>query len=215
MIFLNKKFINLRYNYWFFLLFIIFSSVCTLNKQLILEKKDLIINKLWMDHKKQLYKLTKFQIRGSLSYIDINNKIYVKLFWKQNTKFDYHILLTNILGITEFDLNVSPKITKLICGEIKKYFTKNISQIMYQLTGITMPIENMPYWLIGLPINSISFTLYKNGLLRTIEYKKKITTWNLKYFAYYNNNKIKLPSIIELTQGKKHIILKIDNWILN
>ncbi|MGP1931293.1 MAG: lipoprotein insertase outer membrane protein LolB [Arsenophonus sp. ET-YP4-MAG3] len=210
-----NHFFNLHHYYLkFILLFIIFLSACKFNQQLITKKNNLMINQLWINHQQQLMKLKKFETRGSFIYFGINNKIYSKFFLQQYTVSNYCLLFTNPLGTTELKLNITPHNIKIVDREGKKYFNNHPTQLIYQLTGMKIPIENLSYWLIGLPVNGASFTLDKNGLLKTIEYKKNGKNWHLNYFSYYQSSKPKLPSYIELTQGKQRIILKMDSWIL-
>ncbi|MFP3013452.1 MAG: lipoprotein insertase outer membrane protein LolB [Arsenophonus sp. NC-QC1-MAG3] len=216
MILIAKKFASLRNYYWKFIpLLAIFLTACIFNEQLTTKKTGVITNSLWINHQQQLSKLTKFQTRGSFAYIDTDNKIYAKFFLQQYTLSNYRLLLTNPLGTTELELKVTPNITQLINKEGKKYVNHHSTQMIYQLTGMNIPIKNLPYWLIGLLTNATSFILDKNGLLKSIKYRKNGETWHLNYFAYHQNSQPKLPSYIELTQGKQRIKLKMDSWTLN
>ncbi|MGP1944772.1 MAG: lipoprotein insertase outer membrane protein LolB [Arsenophonus sp. ET-KM2-MAG3] len=215
MTFIMKHFLNLRHYYFkFILLFVIFLTACKFNQQLTTKKNNLISNQLWINHQQQLIKLKKFETRGSFVYIDVNNKIYTNFFWQQYAISNYCLLFTNPLGRTELKLNITPHTIKIVDREGKKYVNNHPTQLIYQLTGMKIPIENLSYWLIGLPINVTSFTLDKRGLLKTIEYRKNGKNWHLNYFSYYQFSQPKLPSYIELTQDKQRIILKMHSWIL-
>ncbi|CAA2929194.1 lipoprotein insertase outer membrane protein LolB [Arsenophonus endosymbiont of Bemisia tabaci] len=216
MILIAKQFASLsHYCYKFIPLIAVFLTACTFNQQLTTEKNGSITNPLWINHQQQLVKLTKFQTRGAFAYIGPDNKTYAKFFWQQYRLSNYRLLLTNPLGTTELELNVTPGVTQLMDREGKKYVNHHPAQMIYQLTGMEIPIENLPYWLIGLPTNATSFTLDENGLLKTIEYRQNGETWHLNYLAYHQDSRPKLPSQIELTQGKQGIKLKMDSWTLN
>lgn len=216
MILIAKQFASLRhYCCKFTPLIAVFLTACTFNQQLTTEKNGSITNPLWISHQQQLVKLTKFQTRGAFAYIGPDNKTYAKFFWQQYTLSNYRLLLTNPLGTTELELNVTPGVTQLMDREGKKYVNHQPTQMIYQLTGMEIPIENLPYWLIGLPTNATSFTLDENGLLKTIEYRQNGEAWHLNYLAYHQDSQPKLPSRIELTQGKQRIKLKMDSWTLN
>ncbi|XZQ54844.1 MAG: lipoprotein insertase outer membrane protein LolB [Arsenophonus sp.] len=204
------------YNYYckFILLFAIFLQACTFNKQLIAKKNNSINNILWINHQQQLAKLTKFKISGIFTYIAKDNKIYARFFWEQYTLYDYRLLLINPLGIIELELNVTPYLIKVIDRKGKKYVDDNQFQLIYKLTGIEIPIKNLSYWLIGLPTNATSFTLDRNGLLKTIKYVQNNKIWNLNYLTYHEIDKFKLPSRIELIKDNQCIKLRINNWII-
>lgn len=216
MILIAKQFASLRhYCCKFIPLIAVFLTACRFNQQLTTEKNGSITNPLWISHQKQLVKLTKFQTRGAFAHIGPDNKTYAKFFWQQYTLSNCRLLLTNPLGTTELELNVTPGVTWLMDREGKKYVNHHPAQMIYQLTGMEIPIENLPYWLIGLPTNATSFTLDENGLLKTIEYRQNGETWHLNYPAYHQDSQPRLPSQIELTQGKQRIKLKMDSWTLN
>ncbi|MGP1958945.1 MAG: lipoprotein insertase outer membrane protein LolB [Arsenophonus sp. NC-CH8-MAG3] len=216
MILIANEFASLRHYYWKFIpLLSIFLTACIFNQHLTTKKTGVITNPLWINHQQQLAKLTKFQIRGSFAYISADNKSYAKFFWQQYTLSNYRLLLTNPLGIKELELNVTPNITQLINKEGEKYVNYHSTQMIYQLTGMKIPIKNLPYWLIGLLTNATSFILYENGLLKSIKYRQNGETWYLNYLAYHQNSQLKLPSRIELTQGNQKIKLKMDSWTLN
>lgn len=216
MILIIKQFVYLHQNYWkFFPLFFVFLPACTFHQQLTTEKNASIIHLLWVNHQKQLAKLTKFQARGTFAYIEADKKIYAKFFWQQYTISNYRLLLTNPLGTIELELNITPNVTRLIDRDGKEYFSNHPVQIIYQLTGMEIPIENLSHWLIGLPTNSTSFTLDENGLLKTIKYRKNSETWYLNYLDYHQKSMPKRPGYIELTHSNnsnQRIKLKIDSW---
>ncbi|MGP1924721.1 MAG: lipoprotein insertase outer membrane protein LolB [Arsenophonus sp. NEOnobi-MAG3] len=216
MILIAKQFAILRHYCWKFIpLLAVFLTACTFNQQLTSKKNTSITNPLWINHQQQLAKLTKFQTRGSFAYIGTDNKSYAQFFWQQYTLYNYRLLLTNPLGTTELELNVTPNVTQLMDREGKKYINYDSTEMIYQLTGMNIPIENLPYWLIGLLTNATLFTLDENGLLKSIEYRQNSEIWHLNYLAYHQDSQPKLPSRIELTQGKNRIKLKIDSWTLN
>lgn len=216
MIFISKKFTCLHYFSWKFILILsIFLSSCTFNKKLITQKNRLTINKLWITHQQKLNKLKKFEIRGNFTYIGIDNKTYAKFFWQQYNYSNYRLLLTNPLGTTELELNVTPKAIKLMDKTGKEYINNHPAHMIYELTGMEIPTENLSDWLIGLPTNSISFTLNENGLLKTIKYRKNRKIWHLNYLSYHKNRELNLPSRLEIRQGKQRINLKMDAWTIN
>ncbi|WP_348666134.1 lipoprotein insertase outer membrane protein LolB [Arsenophonus symbiont of Ornithomya chloropus] len=211
---LNKKhFTSLSYfSYTFIFLCIILLTACTFKPTLSKQTINKITNTEWAIHKKKLIKLIKFNTRGSFSYIDGYNKIYANFFLQQNNFLHYYLFFSNPLGTTEFMIYVTPNFTTITDKAGKNYTTTNPEQLIHQLINIKIPIENFSYWLIGLPINATSFTLNKNGLLKTIQYIQNKETWNINYLSYSTKNKLKLPNNIELQQSDRYIKLKIHNW---
>ncbi|WMY96326.1 MAG: lipoprotein insertase outer membrane protein LolB [Arsenophonus sp.] len=211
---LNKKdFTSLSYfAYIFIFLCTILLTSCTFTSKLKIKSINKKINTEWITHQKKIIQLKKFNTRGSFTYIDNHNKIYANFFWQQNNFLNYHLFFNNPLGTTEFMLYVTPNFTTITDKKNKKYTNKKPGELIYQLMHIKIPIENFPYWLVGLPINATSFTLKNNELLKTIKYIKNGEKWNINYLSYLKKNQLKLPNNIELQQSDKHIKLKINNW---
>ncbi|AMA65081.1 Outer-membrane lipoprotein LolB precursor [Candidatus Arsenophonus lipoptenae] len=215
---ITKRFLKKNYFFYKFITIIYIFSIlltsCTFSQYLHNKKNSFEYNSLQTSNHNKLTDITKFQIRGTFTYINGNKKISAKFFCQQYTLFNYRLLIMNPLGLTELDLYLTPKIIKLIDKQGKKYISYNPKYLIYQLTNMKIPIEYLSYWLIGLPINATSFTLYKNGLLNTIKYKQNDNFLNINYIYNDYSNIIKLPYYIILVQDKLYINLKIDNWIL-
>ncbi|WMY95173.1 MAG: lipoprotein insertase outer membrane protein LolB [Arsenophonus sp.] len=213
MILNNKHFTSLFcFTYTIIFLSAILLTACAFKSTSNKKTTNKTTNTEWITHKKKLIKLTKFNTRGSFSYIDGNNKIYANFFWKQNNFLHYYLFLNNPLGTTEFIIYITPDLTTITDKKGKKYTNQNPEKLIHQLINIKIPIENFPYWLVGLPNNATSFTLNKNGLLKTIQYIQNKEIWDISYLSYSTKNKIKLPDNIKLQQSDKHIKLKINNW---
>ncbi|WP_367680403.1 lipoprotein insertase outer membrane protein LolB [Candidatus Fukatsuia anoeciicola] len=173
----------------------------------------------WYQHKQQLQQLKQFQISGALAYFFDQQKIYARFFWQQYSKECYRLVFTSSLGITKFEVFVKPTVTLLIDNQGKHYSSKNPQEMIQKFTGISLPMDNLRQWIIGLPGDSHDFTLDNKYYLKQVNYQQNTFTWFVSYQNYNTDPTIHLPSRIELKQvelGKKekYIKLKIDNWTL-
>lgn len=89
------------------------------------------------------------------------------------------------------------------------------SELIYQLTGMEIPLEDLTAWLTGSPGRATQFTLDKNHLLKSVTLQQTNgEKWQLNYLSYNMNTTPMLPSNLELRQGSRLIKLKMDSWTL-
>ncbi|CAG9418386.1 Outer-membrane lipoprotein LolB [Providencia alcalifaciens] len=173
----------------------------------------------WKAHQSQVVELRDYQTRGSFVYIGgqgtgTETKTYAKFFWQQYTPEKYRLLLTNPLGTRELELSVEPDLTKLTTKDGQTHMSDVPSELIYQLTGMDIPIDDLTAWLVGSPGRATEYTLDSNHLLKSVTFKINGETWKLDYLSYDTKTSPMLPNHMELKQGDKVIKLKMDSWTL-
>ncbi|MEQ5125211.1 lipoprotein insertase outer membrane protein LolB [Providencia rettgeri] len=173
----------------------------------------------WTAHQSQVVELRDYQTRGSFVYIGgqgtgTETKTYAKFFWQQYTPEKYRLLLTNPLGTRELELSVEPDLTKLTTKDGQTHMSDVPSELIYQLTGMDIPIDDLTAWLVGSPGRATEYTLDSNHLLKSVTFKINGETWKLDYLSYDTKTSPMLPNHMELKQGDKVIKLKMDSWTL-
>lgn len=173
----------------------------------------------WKAHQSQVVELRDYQTRGSFVYIGgqgtgTETKTYAKFFWQQYTPEKYRLLLTNPLGTRELELSVEPDLTKLTTKDGQTHMSDVPSELIYQLTGMDIPIDDLTAWLVGSPGRATEYTLDSNHLLKSVTFKINGETWKLDYLSYDTKTSPMLPNHMELKQGDKIIKLKMDSWTL-
>ncbi|MDX7992836.1 lipoprotein insertase outer membrane protein LolB [Xenorhabdus littoralis] len=168
----------------------------------------------WHAREQQLQKLERYQTRGSFAYLANEKKVYARFFWQQYSPDNYKLLLLNPLGTTELELFVEPNMIQLTDSNGKKYFSDDPESLIYQLTDMNIPLDNLKNWIIGLPGNAKDFRLDANYLLKSVSGRKNSEIWRVNYQGYDTSTIPALPNRLELTQGKNRIKLKMDNWTI-
>ncbi|MGJ0622759.1 lipoprotein insertase outer membrane protein LolB [Xenorhabdus bovienii] len=166
----------------------------------------------WHTREQQLQKLKNYQTRGSFAYLANEKKVYARFFWQQYSPDNYKLLLLNPLGTTELELFVQPNMIQLTDNKGKKYLSDTPEALIYQLTDMNIPLNNLKNWIIGLPGDAKDFQLDENYLLKSVSSKKNGEIWKVNYQGYDASTMPALPNRLELTQGKNRIKLKMDNW---
>ncbi len=168
----------------------------------------------WKTHQQELAQLRDYQTRGSFVYNGGETKTYAKFFWQQYTPEKYRLLLTNPLGSRELELTVEPDLARLTTKDGKTHMSDVPSELIYQLTGMEIPLDDLTSWLTGSPGRATEFTLDENHLLKTVMFEQNGEKWQLDYISYDNKTVPMLPNHLELRQGNRIIKLKMDSWTL-
>nr|WP_309301080.1 lipoprotein insertase outer membrane protein LolB [Providencia alcalifaciens] len=197
----------------------LFLTACVTTSQNTTKETSSSSDEQWQKHQAQVSELRDYQTRGSFVYIGgqgtgTETKTYAKFFWQQYTPEKYRLLLTNPLGTRELELSVEPDLTKLITKDGQTHMSDVPSELIYQLTGMDIPIDELTAWLVGSPGRASEYTLDSNHLLKSVTFKVNGETWNLDYLSYDTKTTPMLPNQMELHQKDKIIKLKMDSWTL-
>jgi outer membrane lipoprotein LolB len=168
----------------------------------------------WRAHEQAVQQLSQYQTRGAFAYISDRKKVYARFFWQQYSPERYRLLLTNPLGSTELELNVQQNVVQLTDNQGKRYVSDNAEEMIRKLTGMSIPLDNLRQWMLGLPGEASDFTLDDQYRLSKLSYQQGGQSWNVDYQDYNSDLKPQLPSRLELQQGGQRIKLKMDNWTL-
>ncbi|HFF1652654.1 TPA: lipoprotein insertase outer membrane protein LolB [Providencia rettgeri] len=168
----------------------------------------------WKAHQQALNQLRDYQTRGSFAYNGGETKTYAKFFWQQYTPEKYRLLLTNPLGSRELELTVEPDLARLTTKDGQTHMSDIPSELIYQLTGMEIPLDDLTAWLVGSPGRATNFTLDENHLLKNVTFEQNGEKWVLDYISYDTKTSPMLPNYLELRQGGRLIKLKMDSWTL-
>jgi outer membrane lipoprotein LolB len=84
-----------------------------------------------------------------------------------------------------------------------------LSQVQDKL-GFDLPIENLHYWLLGVPNPGSTFDLSRNGQDRAAALSQ--AGWSIAYDRYVPAAGDLLPGLLVLTRGNVRVRIVIDHW---
>ncbi|PIJ49963.1 lipoprotein localization factor LolB [Erwinia sp. OLTSP20] len=185
-------------------------AACSLNKPMAPGKSP--DSPQWHQHQQALSQITHYQTRGSFAYISDQQKVYARFNWQQSAPDRYRLLLTNPLGSTELQLDVQGKVVQLIDSKGKRYVSDDASKMITQLTGMTIPLDDLRQWIIGLPGDASDYTLDDKYQLRSVNYRHDGQNWQVVFNSYDQQQQPALPANLSLTQDDQRIKLRMDSW---
>lgn len=168
----------------------------------------------WLERKQALENLEKYQARGKFAYITANKTNSANFAWYQNQSDEYRLLLTTPFGNRVVELNVTPTVTQLTDDNNKIHLNSDAETLIYQLTGMNIPINSLRQWLVGLPGDSTDYRLDKNYRITELNFAENGLAWHVKYLGYNDKTNPVLPTDLEIAQSGQKIKLRVSNWDL-
>ncbi|MFW8629646.1 lipoprotein insertase outer membrane protein LolB [Vibrio natriegens] len=169
----------------------------------------------WQTHEKKLEAIHDFQVTGKLGYIGPDQRQNLNFFWKHSTALS-QLRLTTILGQTALNLTITPDGATVETYDDQVLSARHANQLIFQLTGLMMPVEHMPDWLLGLPTNADTFKLSSTNTLQALNKQIGLNDWNIDYQRYsdvkWHEQALPLPNRLKLTTSDVKINLLITKW---
>ncbi len=168
---------------------------------------------LWQQHEQKLQQLTQYQVQGTFVYLSDKKKIYARFFLQQYHPEHYRLQLVNPLGSTELELVVQKGRAQLTDNQGKSWESHHPQQLLQDFVGISLPLNELRQWLLGLPGSASNIKLNSQQRLMQLHWPQEEKTWTVDYQEYDSRLTPPLPVKLELTQHQQRIKLKMDNWV--
>lgn len=166
----------------------------------------------------------KWQMRGKIAFRQGKEAASLNLVWK-NDSGNFEFRLTNFLGVSMVNLNVDAS-QSVLEADGNTYIDAEPEPLIYQITGMIIPVDSLLSWVKGLPLRDDTYTLTDKGLVSTLESQCALCrNWQVSYASYgsvvtSNGESVWLPHNITLTQPetsetpKTQLKIKIYEWTL-
>ena len=163
----------------------------------------------WQAQQNTLTQLQDWQLSAKLGIITPDERGSLSLFWRQNSN-DYRMNLTNVVGKRVFDLSRSGQNVQLTDSNGQIHHASNARDLVQELTGWDLPVEQLSYWIKGLPGIGDQVTYDEHQRPKTIS----AHGWQLQYLGYTQIDGLWLPSRLNLTHDDTQLRLAISQWEL-
>lgn len=168
----------------------------------------------YQQHQQKLADINQFNVSGKLGYIDPNQRHSLNFVWKQSPTSS-QLRLSNFLGKTLLSLIIDPRGATVTDMDGKRYFDRDATLLIYQLTGMRLPIKHMQDWFKGQPTFADSYKVSDEGTLTSLTQTRGAQRWNLAYRSYQaQTDDLVLPNKMTLTQDKIKLNIVINKWKL-
>ena len=161
-----------------------------------------------------LQSLTDWQLQGKIAFIQPGKREKANINWRyQTTPLNQKLNLTTYLGINVLQLkSKNGRHTVEVDGD--EYHSDNLSQLIYSLTGLTLPTQALTYWLKGIPFTDSDVIVLdqasKLPSQLTSLYNDEL--WQISYKNYQNINGYLLAKNFIIKQQQLTIKIQINHW---
>lgn len=167
----------------------------------------------------QLLENKKWQLRGKIAFIEkVTNKKdkreSASITWRANeSKQTQKLNLTNYLGLNVLQLE-SDKNQHIIKVDGKEYYGTNLPQLIYSLTGLTLPTKALLFWLKGIPYKEDDKLTNDTGtqLPLSISSYYNNALWQINYSNYQTFEDIEMATKFTIKKDGLLIKLAINQW---
>jgi len=165
----------------------------------------------WETQQTQLAALTHWSLSGKLAVITPDDRNSANIHWQQSDE-DFHIRLTNFLGLFVLEIQKSGETTVITDADGKQHTSDNSEQLITQLSGMILPIQQLQQWIKGNPTKA-SYQLDENQQVITLQGGEQSTgIWSINYSDYRTINNTNLPHRLQLSRGDLRLKFAISSW---
>jgi outer membrane lipoprotein LolB len=164
----------------------------------------------WRKHSARMEAIHRWDIEGRIAIRSYNEAVNANLRWQQDGD-NYEIYLSGPFGSGAVRLTGVPGAVRLKTdGE--DMVADNAETLLYQVTGLLVPIESLKYWIRGLPQpdSDGSQNLDQQGRLAQIEQDR----WKVRFRAYADVSRQQLPVKVFVDNHQLSVRIVIDKWSL-
>jgi outer membrane lipoprotein LolB len=157
---------------------------------------DADLERAWRQHAAGVQGLTDWDMRGRLALRSADDGGQAGLRWVRRAD-DFQIDLSGPLGRGLLRLTRDNGGVRLVDGERHEYRAASAEALLYDTTGWHIPLDDMHYWIRGLPVPSVprEQELDADGRLSVL----RQSGWEIRYLAYARYGRYALPARVTLT----------------
>lgn len=169
--------------------------------------------RVWQERQQQLSRISHWHLSGRLAVTNGGEAWHINLDWQQRGE-DYQIQLNGPFGAGKVRLVGNAHGVQLHDANEQTFYADHPGDLLYERTGVMMPVEGLRYWILGLasPQQLQQPELDAQGRLAYLE----DDSWQVKFRRYAAVNSVQLPDKIFINKAAQDIDVRlvVDTWQL-
>lgn len=171
----------------------------------------------WQNQKAVLEQLDTFKATGKIGYKDPEHRQSLNFILKQAKSFS-ELKLLSVFGQTVLTVQMSPTGAMVTNSDGKVQTAQQANALIQNLTGLAIPVSQLPDWIKGLPTQADKVTFNQSNTVESLNKMIDGRDWTLSYLNYQSvmnqQQSITLPKQMLLHQSDTEIKILISKWIL-
>lgn len=170
----------------------------------------------WDNRQAILRNITNFTVNGRVAFLGTSQRISANFLWEQRGD-SLTLRLTTFFGSTLLRLEASPGFVSITDDKGNRYSDSDAGRLLANLTGISLPVEEMKLWLRGLPSpkNSYTLTAQNDRIAQLKQFASpdiNKSGWVVNYLTYDPATNGLLPEKIRMEESGQKVNLQISSW---
>ena len=170
-------------------------------------------NEVWEQRQSELSAIKYWRLRGRILVSQGEEAWNLSLEWQQKDQ-DYQIVIHGPFGMGKVKLVGNADGVVLKNSDEQTFYADNPEDLLYDQTGVHMPVEGLRYWLMGLtsPEQIKKPELDGQGRLAYLE----DANWKVNFKRYIQISGMDLPRKVFIVKPEKEIDVRlvVDKWTL-
>lgn len=165
----------------------------------------------WQSRQQHLTKMNDWRLNGRLAITRGSEAWHLKVNWRQKQN-GYVIFLSGPFGAGQVKLTGNPEGVVLRDAERHAYYAREPETLLYEHTGVLMPVTGLRYWIVGLPDPGKNHTsqtrLDPYGRLAELQQRD----WTVRFPEYVAVKQYELPERLLIQSEDIEVRLVVDDW---
>ncbi len=165
---------------------------------------------LWLAHEQRLQALENWQVLGRFAAQGEEESWNGHFQW-QNRGKTYRLLIAAPLSGGSVVLEGDSRQAVLRMEDNSQYTEKSANDLLYRYTGLKLPVDQLKYWLRGLPAPRQAVkqaSLDNQGKLLKLQQ----AGWAIEFKRYHQNGALSLPNKLFLANHEFDVRLVVQQW---
>ncbi len=163
----------------------------------------------WQQHQQGLSALIEWHLTGRIGIQTTKESLTASLDWSQQQEH-YEINLAGPMGSGSLRLSGDNQQVELLTSKDERFTASDPEVLLYQQTGLRIPVAALRYWVLGLPAPGqvTSQSLDSLGRLANLQQQG----WNIDFHRYMQQGELALPAKVFVNNHRAKVRLVIKRW---
>lgn len=165
----------------------------------------------WQARQKQLNNLKNWNLYSAIGIKNSQVRTSARVHWQQ-FEDNYILDITSQFNIGGVKIVGDSSGVTLWRSTTNKISAKTPEKLMYQELGWSLPMDNLRYWILGLPAPKLAYKSQFDAYNHLIYLQQQ--GWEINYANFISVNNIDLPTSILISNPRLQVKVIIKKWEL-